>query len=93
MRGPIEQAGHVAYEILFWQASIFSRAINATFYGGSMSQTLSARVHIEARTSERWQQIERRINRVFFWEEDHCARAWDSEVSRAWKTLQRNGDL
>ena len=93
MRGPIAQTGHVAYEILFWQVSILSRAINATLYGGSVHQTLSARAHIEARDSVRWAQIERRINRLFFWQVDHCAGAWDSEVTRALKTLQRNGNI
>lgn len=93
MRGPIEQAGHVAYEIGFYLASIASRTINASFYGGSMHQTLSARAHIEARTNARWKQIEGRINRLFFWQKDHCAKSWDSEVSRAWKTIERNGDV
>jgi hypothetical protein len=93
MRGPIQQTWHVLHEIGFYLASLFSRTINASFYGGSMHQTLSARAHIEARTSPRWQQIERRINRLFFWQEDHCKQAWDSEVGRAWKTIARNGDV
>lgn len=93
MRGPIEQAGHIAYEVAFFLASIVSRVVNAVFYTGSMHQTLSARAHIEARTNPRWMQIERRINRVFFWQEDHCKIAWQAEVSRAWKTIERNGDV
>jgi len=93
MRGPIRQAAHIAYEVAFFLASIFSRTINATFYAGSMHQTLSSRAHIEAIESPRWRQVERRINCVFFWQKDHCAIAWQAEVSRALKTLQRNGDL
>jgi hypothetical protein len=93
MRGPIEQTWHVIYEVAFFLASILSRVVNATFYGGSMHQTLSARAHIEARDIARWRQIERRINRVFFWQADHCATAWQAEVTRARKTLARNGDL
>ncbi|WP_439150812.1 hypothetical protein [Sulfitobacter sp.] len=93
MRGPIQQAGHIAYEVGYFLASLFSRVIHAVFYGGSMHQTLSARAHIEARTSTHWQGVQRRINAVFFWQPDHCKRAWDSEVTRARKTLQRNGDL
>lgn len=93
MRGPLAQAGHVAYEVAYFAISLISRTINAVFYGGSMHQTLSARTHIEARDNARWAQIERRINRLFFWQADHCAGAWDSEVTRALKTLQRNGNI
>jgi hypothetical protein len=93
MRGAWAQAAHVAWEVGYFLSSLVSRTINATVYAGSMHQTLSARAHIEARTSPDWARRERRINRVFFWQEDHCADAWLSEVSRARKTLQRNGDL
>lgn len=97
MRGPLAQAGHVAYEVAYFAVSLISRTINAVFYGGSMHQTLSARTHIEALTSPVWAKRERRINRLFYAlslgrQTAHCAGAWDSEVTRARKTLQRNGD-
>jgi hypothetical protein len=93
MRGPVAQAAHVTYEVGYFMASLASRTVNATIYGGSMHQTLSARAHIEARSDAEWAKRERRINRVFFWQADHCAQSWLSEVTRARKTLQRNGDL
>lgn len=93
MRTRWQQTLHVAYEVGYFLISLVSRIINATIYDGSMHQTLSARAHIEARTNAAWARRERRINRLFFWQADHCARAWLSEVTRARKTLQRNGDL
>lgn len=92
-RTRLQQAGHIAYEVGYFLLSIISRVINAAIYEGSMHQTLSARAHIEARTSLQWGQIELRINRLFFWEENHCAEAWLSEVTRAMKTIERNGGL
>lgn len=93
MRGPIDQSLHVAYEVGYFLVSLVSRTINATVYGGSMHQTLSSRAHIDARTDAEWARREAKINRLFFWQEGHCARAWASEVSRARKTLERNGEL
>ena len=93
MRTPWQQAAHVAYEVGYFLASLVSRVINATVYGGSMHQTLSSRAHIEGRTDAAWAKREARINRLVFWQQDHCAGAWLSEVTRARKTLQRNGDL
>ena len=93
MRTPIAQSAHVLWEVGYFLISLVSRIINASVYGGSMHQTLSARAHIEARTDDKWAGRERRINRIFFWQSGHCARAWLSEVTRARKTLQRNGDI
>lgn len=93
MRTRWQQSLHVAYEVGYFLISLVSRVINATVFAGSMHQTLSARAHIEAQTSEVWAARERRINRLFFWQDKHCASAWLSEVTRARKTLQRNGDL
>lgn len=92
-RGPIRQTAHIVYEVSFYLIALISRVANAAFYGGSVHQTLSARTHIEARTDAAWAKRERRINRLFFWQDGHCAGAWLSEVTRARKTLQRNGDL
>ena len=107
MRGRIKQTCHILYEVGYFLASLFSRVFNA-INGGSMHQTYSARVHIEAREAREaregaawgllnkhgmeWVSRERRINAVFFWDADHCESAWTSEVSRARKTLARNGE-
>lgn len=86
----IRRLGHIAYEVGYFIGSLASRTVNAILFKGSMYQTLSARAHIDARTSDRWDRWERRINRLIFWSEDHCANAWASEVTRAKKTLLKN---
>lgn len=105
MRGNLKQTCYIIHEVGYFLASIVTRVYNV-LKGGSIHQTYSARVHIEARDAcdgvargllncegAIWIKREKRINRVFFWQEDHCAKAWASEVSRARKTLARNGDL
>lgn len=104
MRGRIKQTCHILYEVGYFIASLVSRVYNA-INGGSMHQTYSARVHIEAlearegvargllnKAGMEWVRRERRINAVFFWDDDHCEMAWTAEVSRARKTLARNGE-
>lgn len=71
-----------AIEALF--ASI-SRFINATFFGGTVYQSISARAHCEG-----WK-LQGYINALFFWQDDHCAMAWRSEVENARKVLHRAG--
>lgn len=104
MRGPIHQTTHIFYEVGYFLISLVSRVYNA-INGGSMHQTYSSRVHIEAREAREcavlgllncegaiWIKREKQINRLFPWQADHCARSWASEVSRARKTLARNGE-
>lgn len=89
-RTRLQQTAHVAYEVGVYLIALPSRMVNAVFYGGSIHQSLSARSHIEARTSEEWRRRAARINRLFPWQEDHCARAWAGELDRAMKTVARN---
>lgn len=91
MRGPVVQTLHVLYEVGYFFFATASRAVNATIFKGSMHQTLSARAEVDSRTSHVWAKRKRVINIVFFLQEDHCLKAWESEVSRARKTLERNG--
>lgn len=98
MRGPLKQAIHVTYEVFYFLISLFSRTANAVLFKGSMHQTLSARTHIEARTNEEWKRREKWIDTIFYLlslgcQKDHCEDAWASEVFRARKTLQRNGEI
>ena len=90
MRGPVVQTLHVLYEVGYFFFATLSRAVNATIYKGSMHQTLSARAEVDSRTSYVWARRKRVINRLFFLQEDHCLKAWNSEVGRAIKTLERN---
>lgn len=63
--------------------SLGSRALNAFLFGGSTAQTTSARAYIEARHDPRWARRRDLIDRICFWEDDHCARSWRLEVERA----------
>ncbi|WP_190305674.1 hypothetical protein [Roseicitreum antarcticum] len=91
-RGVIQQVGHVAYEVAYAITSILSRMINALLRG-SMHQTTSSRAYVESQHSAGWARGRRAINALFFWQNDHCAEAWASEVNRARKVLERNDAL
>ena len=78
---------YVARRVADMLVSLVSRFINAALLGGSTHQTTSARAHIE--TSPCWRRIRRCVNCLFFWQQDHCAWAWEKEVAEARKTLQR----
>ena len=82
------RAFYVAYEFALAVLSLFSRVVNAVFYGGSMNQTLSSRAHVMADLDpNNWRKTRRWINRLFFFQDDHCASAWAAELKRARKTV------
>lgn len=60
---------------------------NMVFFSGHIHQSISARAHVSAPRSPKWSQRCRLINRIFFWQEDHCAKARRDEVERAKLTL------
>jgi len=90
MRNPAKQAIHILHEVGYFFLATGSRAINAGCFKGSMHQTLSARAEVDSRTSLVWARRKAVINKVFFLQDDHCLKAWNSEVGRAIKTLERN---
>lgn len=71
--------------------SLLSRFLNAFVFDGSTAQTLSARSHLEAASSPKWARRKRAINRLFWWQADHCKWAWEQEVDRARYVLARLG--
>lgn len=88
------KAFYVVCEVTYFTFSLVSRVVNTVFFEGSMHQTLSARSHIESRYDNRWKKREEKINKIFACiQKDHCKSSWDSEVTRARKTLEQNGDL
>lgn len=68
-----------------------SRILNAAVFGGSTHQTTSARAYIDGQTSPKWARRRAFIDRVFWFQPYHCARAWAAEVDAAHKTLNRAG--
>jgi len=75
---------YILYRVFEMLISLVSRFLNATFFGGSTHQTLSARCYIEPLpwTGEL-------INALFFWQENHIKWAWEREVAEAERTLRR----
>lgn len=78
---------YIVYRILEMAVSLVSRAYNAIFLKGSTHQTTSARSYIEPLPKH-----QKVINALFFWQRNphHCERAWNRDVERAQKTLERN---
>jgi len=68
-----------------------SRVLNAAVFGGSTHQTLSARAFIDGQAILKWANRRAVIDRVFWFQPDHCAKAWAAEVDAARKTLSRAG--
>ena len=66
----------------------FDQLLNALL-GGDIDETLSSRTYRMARTgSEKWQRIERAINWLFFWQDEHCRASFLNERRRRWKWLE-----
>lgn len=85
----MNRLAYIPYRLAFDLVSLFSRMINAIVFGGSTAQTLSARAYVDGQDSVFWQRIGQGINLLFFWQENHIADAWASEVERARYTLER----
>lgn len=65
--------------MLLQSAIAFDQLLN-TFFGGYADETLSARAYrLRNKGWERWYKV---FNTVFFWQENHCKAAYDSELER-----------
>jgi len=80
---------YILYRVKTDIVSLISRFLNAFIFGGSTSQTLSARSYLEGHKCSRWRKIGRVINYIFFWQDNHIEWAWQQEVTRAEYTLKR----
>jgi hypothetical protein len=80
---------YLLYRLATDLISLISRFLNAFIFGGSTSQTLSARSYLEGHHCPRWRLIGKIINWIFFWQENHIEWAWQEEVTRAEYTLKR----
>jgi len=85
----MKRLAYIPYRLTFDLVSLFSRMLNAIFFGGSTAQTLSSRAYIDGQDSVFWERMGQGINLIFFWEENHIADAWAAEVERARYTLER----
>ncbi len=59
----------------------FDQLINAIAAGWA-DETISARAHRRSEDKVKWYRVKKFINTIFFWQEDHCRRAYESERER-----------
>lgn len=52
---------------------------HALILGGNPNITISARCYLE-RNKPGWRWAYKGINRLFFWQEDHCRDSWVSDI-------------
>lgn len=67
-------------------ATWLSQGINCVLLKGNPDMTVSARCHINQHRP-RWRTARNIINRIFFWQDDHCAQSFSSDVAYAHKIL------
>lgn len=63
-------------------AVTMSQAGNAIFLAGHPDETISARCY-KNRYCAGWEIGYRMINRLYFWQENHCRNSWLYDVQRA----------
>ena len=66
-----------------------SALLNTIVFGGDMYTSTSARAHMERHKPE-WAKRRKFINALFFWQEDHCKQAWQSDYDRAFRKFFAN---
>lgn len=61
--------------------------------GGDIDETLSSRTYRGAQANSiKWQRIEHVINRLFFWQSEHCRASYLNELKRRQRWLELYGD-
>ena len=65
----------------FGLAEATSQLLNAVL-GGNPNITVSARCYIN-REKKGWDAAYKVINKVFFWQEDHCKESFDDDIKYA----------
>ena len=70
-------------------AAWISQGINCVFLSGSPDMTVSSRCHIN-RNKPRWRTARAVINKIFFWQEDHCKASFRSDVGFAMTIITKN---
>lgn len=70
-------------------ATWLSQGINCALLSGSPDMTVSARCFV-SRHRPRWRTGYRLINRVFFWQRDHCRASFRSDVVYATYVLKHH---
>ncbi|MFC7460745.1 hypothetical protein [Hydrogenophaga defluvii] len=70
------------WNILEW----FSQGLNTVFLAGNPNMTVSARCWVNRERSG-WSRAYHAINRVFFWQADHCRQSYEDDLRFARSVL------
>ncbi|MDO9639698.1 MAG: hypothetical protein Q7J44_14250 [Pseudotabrizicola sp.] len=84
---------YIIFRVLHDLVAVGSRLINAAGYEGSTHDTLSSRSYFDGHTYPEWARRRRFINRLFFWQEDHCRADYLYGLEQARKKLERHEAL
>lgn len=68
---------------------VCSQTVNTLVLRGSPDETVSARCY-RLREQPRWRTAYHVINAIFFWQADHCASSFATDVARALWLLQQH---
>ena len=80
---------YVGKELIHGISHTTSAMLNTIVFGGDMFTSTSARAHLE-QDHPAWANRRRFINALFFWQEDHCKIAWETDYARALQKVERN---
>lgn len=80
---------HIAREIAAGIAHTCSATLNTIAFGGDMHTSTSAAHHMR-QDHPAWRNRRRVINAVFFWQDDHCAKAHAADYARALAKVAAN---
>lgn len=62
-----------------------------TFFGGMADETISSRAHrLKIERGRKWASLI--INGLFFWQNDHCKKAYESELERTHLPTSMRGE-
>lgn len=83
------RAWHIIREVAAGIAHTSSALLNTVAFGGDMFTSTSARAHME-QLHPAWRNRRRFINAVYFWQDDHCAKAHAEDYARAMAKVAAN---
>lgn len=68
-------------------AAWLSQGINVLFLKGSEDMTVSARCHVQ-QDELRWNQTRIILNKIFFWQADHCKTSFQQDEIHANEVIE-----
>ena len=85
----MSKLAHILREVAAGIGHTFSALINTVAFGGDMHTSTSAAAHLQ-QSHPAWRNRRRFINGLFFWQADHCRRAWEADYARALAKVRAN---